>query len=296
MEKSEQKSLLYAGAAVLIWSTVATAFKLGLREMHYTQLIFVASGVSLVFLFAYLWVTRQLNLLRQTTRKDLLMSSLTGLINPFGYYLVLFKAYSLLPAQLAQPLNMVWPITLAFLSIPLLGQKINWRYFLTMGICFCGIVVLASQGSIEGFRQTSATGVLLAVGSSVLWALYWILNVKDKRNEVVKLFLSFFFGFIYLLIAVSLTSGFHFPRGTSLWAAVYIGIFETGITYVLWMKAMQWSKNNAMTSSLIFAAPFISMFFISAILKEKIMITTIFGLILIVTGIVWQQFFIKRKS
>jgi drug/metabolite transporter (DMT)-like permease len=60
------------------------------------------------------------------------------------------------------------------------------------------------------------------------------------------------------------------------------------------MKAMQLSTNNAKTGSLIFIAPFISLIFISAILKEKIHGTTIAGLILIVSGIVWQQFFIKN--
>jgi len=54
-------------------------------------------------------------------------SALLGLINPFIYYLILLKAYQLLPAQVAQPLNMIWPIILVFLSIPLLGQKIKGK-------------------------------------------------------------------------------------------------------------------------------------------------------------------------
>ena len=35
-----------------------------------------------------------------------------GLLNPVAYYLILFKAYTILPAQVAQPLNMIWPIVL----------------------------------------------------------------------------------------------------------------------------------------------------------------------------------------
>lgn len=293
MKKSD-KSLLYALMAVLIWSTVATAFKLGLKELHYSQLIFIAAGISTIFLFVYLLVTGQVSQLKNTTKKDLLNSAITGALNPFGYYLILFKAYSLLPAQLAQPLNMIWPITLALLSVPMLGQKIGWRHFAAMGISFAGIVVLSSQGGIEGFRNTNGFGVFLAVGSSIFWALYWILNVKDHRSEAVKLFMSFVFGFIYLLIVLPFFSGFQFPKGTSLWAAIYIGFFEVGITYLLWMKAMQLSTNNAKTGSLIFIAPFISLIFISYFLKETIFVTTILGLLLIIAGIVWQQFFIKK--
>ena len=294
MEKSD-KSLIFALAAVLIWSTVATAFKIGLRELHFSQLIFIAAGISALFLFGYLAITGKIGQLKKTTRKDIIQSAVTGALNPFGYYLILFKAYSLLPAQLAQPLNMIWPITLAMLSVPMLGQKISWRSFLALGVSFVGIVILSSQGGISGFKETNLWGVTLAVGSSVFWALYWILNVKDRRDEAVKLFMSFLFGFLYLLIILPFMSGFRFPAGESLWAAFYIGFFEVGITYLLWMKAMQMSTNNAKTGSLIFIAPFISLIFISLILKEKIFITTISGLVLIISGIVWQQFFIKKS-
>lgn len=289
------KGLIYALSAVLIWSTVATAFKIGLRELDYAQLIFIGAGISALFLLGYIIVAGQWGEIFKATGKDLLLSALAGALNPFGYYLILFKAYSLLPAQLAQPLNMIWPLTLALLSVPLLGQKIGIKHFLAMGVSFLGIVVLSSQGGLSGFRDTNFFGVLLATGSSILWALYWILNVKDHRTEAVKLFMSFVFGFIYLLIYVGLFSDFNFKMGNSLWAAIYIGFFEVGITYLLWMKAMQLSRNNARTGSLIFLAPFLSLIFISLILKEKIYITTPLGLVLIITGIVWQRFFIKNR-
>lgn len=289
------KSLIYALSAVLIWSTVATAFKIGLRELDYAQLIFIGAGISTLFLLGYIIVTGQVGELFKTTGKDILLSSLTGALNPFGYYLILFKAYSLLPAQLAQPLNMIWPLTLALLSVPLLGQKIGLKHYLAMGVSFAGIVVLSSQGGLSGFRQTNLFGVFLATGSSILWALYWILNVKDHRKDAVKLFMSFVFGFVYLMIYVAIFSDFRFPVGNSLWAAIYIGLFEAGITFLLWMKAMQLSHNNARTGSLIFLSPFLSLIFISIILKEKIYITTPLGLILIITGIIWQRFYIKNR-
>lgn len=290
----QRKSLWFATSAVLIWSTVATAFKLALRDLDYVQLIFVASGISLAFLFCYLLLSGQFQAIFQSSAKEWLHSALLGAFNPFAYYLILFKAYSLLPAQLAQPLNMVWPLTLALLSVPLLHQRITWRQFMALGICFAGIVVLSSQGSLRGFRETNLSGVVLAVGSSIFWALYWILNVKDRRNEAVKLFLNFFFGFLYLLILLPVVSDFHFEWNVSLGAAIYVGLFEAGITYILWMKAMQYSENNALTGSLTYASPFISLFFISAVLGEKIHLTTIAGLALIVTGIVYQQIFNRK--
>jgi drug/metabolite transporter (DMT)-like permease len=283
----------FAGLAIAFWSTVATAFKLALREFDVFQLIFVVSGVSMAVLFLILILQKKMVLLLSQTKKELLFSALLGVLNPALYYIILFKAYSLLPAQLAQPLNMIWPIVLTLLSIPILKQKIHWISFVALAISFAGVVLISSQGGVEGFRHTNKTGVFLALGSSVLWSLYWILNVKDKRDEVVKLFTGFVFGFLFLFIPVLLFSDFHFPKGIPMVAAIYTGIFETGITYVVWIYAMKNSDNNAVIGNLVFIGPFISLIFIHLILKETIFITTFIGLIFIVGGILVQQF--KRK-
>ena len=203
------KSYLFAGLSVLFWSTVATAFKLALRDLDFIQLIFYASGVTLFILFLFLIFQGKLGEVFRQTPMQILNSALVGALNPLIYYLILFKAYSLLPAQLAQPLNMVWPITLALLSVPLLNQRIGWVSIVALFISFTGVIFISSQGGITNFKNTSVPGVLLALASSIVWSLYWILNVRDKRDEIVKLFLNFLFGFIFsypfwVLVAVIL--------------------------------------------------------------------------------------------
>jgi len=296
MEDSNSgKASLYALAAVFLWSTVATAFKISLREMSFIHLLFIASAISVVLLFILLAIQGKVNQLKTLTLKDLARSALLGALNPLAYYLILFKAYSLLPAQLAQPLNMVWPITLALLSVPLLKQKIRWPAFAALLTSFTGVVLISSQGGITGFANTNFTGVALAVGSSVIWALYWIYNVKDKRDEVVKLFFSFLFGFFYLLITTMVFTDFRIVTGPALWAAIYTGFFEVGITYVFWMKAMKNSHDSATIGNLVFIAPFISLIFIHLILKETIFITTFIGLAFIVGGVLMQQVSNRKK-
>jgi len=291
-----KKSYLLAGISVFCWSTVATVFKIGLRELDFIQLIFYASIVTVILLFFFIVIQGKARLLYRQTAGQLLYSIFLGTLNPFSYYLVLFKAYSLLPAQIAQPLNMVWPIVLAILSVPLLGQKIGSRSFIALFISFAGVVFISSKGDITSFRDTNLQGVGLALGSSLIWALFWILNVKDKRDEIVKLFYNFFFGTIFLTLCIIFFSDFRIEIGTGFYAAVYIGIFETGISYILWLKALQLSSNNAKTGNLIFFAPFLSLIFIRFILKETLYITTFIGLIFIVLGIFMQQLDKKGRS
>ncbi|WP_167604828.1 DMT family transporter [Maribellus sediminis] len=292
---SSNKAYLFAGLSVLFWSTVATSFKLALRDYDFIQLIFYASVVTVILLFFVLLAQRKTHLIFKQTRRQWTHSLLMGAFNPLLYYLVLFKAYSLLPAQVAQPLNMIWPITLALLSVPLLGQKISWISVVALIISFGGVFFISSQGGLDGFKNTNPLGVVLAVGSSILWSLYWIFNVRDRRDEVVKLFLNFTIGMIFLVPVVALFSSFRFTWGPGFWAVIYSGIFEVGITYVLWLKAMNLTTSNAKIGNLVFFAPFLSLVFIHFILKETIYATTFIGLIFIISGVLVQQLDRRRK-
>ena len=119
-----RQSYVFAGLAVLFWSTIPTAFKVSLQQIDILPLLTIASITSSAVLFIVVVSGHKAGLIAGATLKELLTSAVLGFINPFIYYLILLKAYRLLPAQGAQPLNMIWPLVLAFLSVPLLGQKI----------------------------------------------------------------------------------------------------------------------------------------------------------------------------
>jgi drug/metabolite transporter (DMT)-like permease len=81
-----------------------------------------------------------------------------------------------------------------------------------------------------------------------------------------------------------------------IFGAVYIGLFEMGITFVLWLKGLSLSKNRANTSTLVFLSPFLSLIFIAVILGEELYISSLVGLILIICGILIQQLRKKRTQ
>jgi len=280
---------LCASAAVLFWATSASAFKISLRHIDVFSLLFYASITSTSAFFIYILLSKRLSLLKSLSGKDYLYSALLGFLNPFLYYAVLFKAYSILPAQEAQPLNFVWPITLVLLSIPLLKQKIRSKDILATFICFAGVFVISTRGDILGFRFSNITGVSLATGSSVIWALFWIYNVRDKLDEVVRLFLNFVFGSVLTFLLMVLMGGAHVPNSPGLLGAVYVGLFEMGITFLLWFKSLKLSKTTAHVTNLIYMVPFLSLVLISFTVGETILPSTVVGLVFIVGGIILQR-------
>lgn len=288
MEKLH-RGYVYAIIAVLIWSTVASAFKISLRYLDFLQLLFYASIGSISLFFVVLLVQNKLVLLKTYSKRDYLYSALLGFLNPFLYYVVLFKAYSLLPAQKAQTLNYTWPIMVVFLSIPILKQKIGVKSIFAIFISFFGVLITSTQGDILGFGFTSLTGVALGLSSAIIWALFWIYNIKDKRDEVAKLFLNFTFGFVFILISSLFFSKIIIPDITGLLGVVYIGLFEMGITFVIWLKALKSSKTTAQVSHFIYVVPFLSLIAIHFLVRERILVSTIVGLIFVVSGIILQQ-------
>ncbi|NQU05503.1 MAG: DMT family transporter, partial [Calditrichaeota bacterium] len=261
----------------------------------YLQLLFFASLASMLSLFLVIVIRRKCKLLFNLSRRNLLYSALLGLINPTLYYIVLFKAYSLLPAQEAQPLNWIWPITLSLLSVPLLKQRLRSGTIIALILGFCGVVIISTKGSFSAMQLTNLTGDILAVGSSVLWALYWIFSLKDQRDPVIRLFYCFLFGSIYSLVIVVLFSDFQSVSLKGLALAGYVGMFEMGFTFVIWFKALSLAKDNASVGILAYITPFISLIFIHYVLGERILLSSVAGLMLIVGGILIQVFSGNRR-
>jgi drug/metabolite transporter (DMT)-like permease len=304
--KPQTKAYLYAGTAVLMWSTVGSAFKLTLRHLTPLQMLLGASAVSIVVLGIILFILKKQNLLLRTGWKGLVHSALLGLMNPLLFYIVLFSAYDLLLTQEAMVLNFTWPVTLTILSFFLLRQRIGWKSFLAIFISFIGIVIIGTGGKVLTLRFSNPAGVTLALISTVIWSLFWIYNIKDSRDEVVKLFLNFLFGFIYIFIVSAIINleTFHIPGylsmlepGKGIWpfsmealyGCLYIGIFEMGIAYVFWLKGLQLSKTTAKVSNLIFFAPFISLLIINLTVGEPLKPATLAGLAFIITGVIIQR-------
>ncbi|MBL4559410.1 MAG: EamA family transporter [Labilibaculum sp.] len=293
---TQKKAYIFALSAILCWSTVATAFKIALRGMDFLHLLLISSGVAMLFLGSLLLFTSQLKKVFTGSKNDYIRSAGLGFINPFLYYLVLLKAYSILPAQFALSLNYIWPITLVLLSIPLLKQKIGWKNLLCIFVSFSGVLIIANKGSFTSIETPNTYGVLLALSSSLFWALFWIFNVRDHREEKQKLFLNFVFGFLYILISILLFSDFQMPDNKSILAAVYIGVVECGIAFVFWLKALKITSSTDKISNLVFLSPFVSLLFVHLIIGESIYLSTFAGLVLIILGIILQKFIKKSNS
>ncbi|PMG26932.1 hypothetical protein BCU94_04985 [Shewanella sp. 10N.286.52.C2] len=279
----------YGLVAVLLWSTVATAFKVALSFYTPLQLVFVAVLTSIIALSVIiLWQRKHTLMLRQFKRRPGFYL-LSGILNPFLYYFVLFEAYDLLPAQQALSLNYTWAILLPILAVPLLGHKLTKVDAIAALIAYSGVYIIATGGNITAFNFDSPKGIAFVLSSTVIWCLYWVTNTKDDGDATVSLLLSFLIGLPLVTIAMLIHQPISDLSWQALTAGVYVGLFEMGITFVLWLMALKSTEKTSNITTLVFLTPVLSVGFIALILKEQIASSTYIGLCFILTGLILQK-------
>ncbi len=293
MEK-QNKAYIFALVAVLLWSTVASAFKITLSYINFLQLLFFSSLVSTSTLFLLLLLQKKLYLFQTFRAKDYAHSLMLGFLNPYLYYMTLFGAYSLLPAQEAQAINYIWPIMITFLSIPLLRQKLCVQDLIAIITSFLGVLIISTRGNIFNLAFSNERGVILALTTTIIWAFFWLFNLRDQRDDLAKLFLNFAFGLFFIAVTTLIFSDIKVPHSAALFGAVYIGVFEMSVTFYIWLQALKFSYKTSQISNLIYLTPFISLIIIHFVVGEKILLSTVLGLVFILAGIGIQHFQIRK--
>lgn len=291
MEKNQTLAYKYALISVLLWSTVATAFKVSLSFLTPIELLFYSSLSSFFILGVIIILQNKFLQVILHIKKQPLIVLLLGAINPFIYYFVLFKAYEILPAQEAQAINYTWALMFAYLSAIFLKHKLSKADIIAGIICYFGVLIIATKGAPFSLHFSNFFGVSLALFSTVIWSMYWIINSKSKADAVVGLFCNFLVGVILIALYCVFFEPIHLPSFKASLGAVYVGFFEMGITFVFWLKAVKLSLSVSKISNLIFLSPFLSLVFIYFFVGEKILFSTIVALILIIFGLVLQQKF-----
>lgn len=290
------KAIVLGGVAVLSWATVATAFKIALMHLTVFNMLLVATVTAMLVYACMMTIERKWGSLKSMPKDVVVKTALLGIVNPVAYYLVLFRAYDLLPAQMAQPLNYAWPIFLLVLLAVFNHEKIPGRKYIGMLISVSGVVCISlGGGGVEG--KVSVLGIFLALFSAVFWAAYWMLNnrLNGKVDATVALFLEFFAGSVVLGV-IGCFIGVEVDSMEGLLSGIYIGLFEMGIPFLTFGMALRITKNPALINQMCYLSPFLSLFLIAIVLGEKIAPATYVGLALIVVGLVYNQYFVKKPQ
>jgi drug/metabolite transporter (DMT)-like permease len=280
-------SYFYLALCILFWASIPVASKKILTELNNFQMLFYSTALSFFIITAIIVFQRKTPLLKKYSGKDYLKMSALGFLGTFLYYVLLYGALNLTTASEGFILAYTWPILVLLLAFVLLKEKITARKIIAILMGFLGIVVIVTKGKIWSLDFTNAYGDLLAILAAFTFALFSILGKKFKYDQTVSAFIYFLSSLVF--ISVTMVLFFQFPWPSfKIWPwLIYNGFFVNGITYIFWFKALEHGDTHIISSAL-YLTPFLSLIYIYFFLDEKILISSILGLSIVVTGIAVQ--------
>lgn len=181
--------------------------------------------------------------------------------------------------------NPVFTVPFAYL---ILKEKIDKETIISMIFSFIGVIFIfnpLSKNFLQG--KNDLIGMAIAILAAVVFAFYAVISKKRLLRYGGNIYncFTFLFGDIVLLLLLLF---FNKPvlkgiNSSNLPVVMYMGIFVTGIGYILYLKAME--ITSALKVSTIFfikpaLAPILSLF----ILGEGINLNVVIGIALIILG------------
>jgi drug/metabolite transporter (DMT)-like permease len=152
---------------------------------------------------------------------------------------------------------------------------------------------MVTQGKIFLLALTNFSGDLLALSGAFVFALFSILGKKHNFDKTIGAFIYFLSALVFITITVFIFSPPKIPSPNIWLWLLYNGILVNGVTYIWWFQALEKVDTHVISTSL-YLTPFISLVYIWLFLDEKILFSSVIGLVVIVMGILLQSF--KKKT
>lgn len=181
------------------------------------------------------------------------------------------------------------PVFIAIFGFMFFKEKMTLLNIFGMVIAFFGLLLLIGKGNPFQVGFASHFGDLLVVASTITWAIYSIANKKISLNFSPIMTILYLFVTMLVIIlpftinAKDISAVIHLSL-KGLVAILFLGIFCTGMAYILWSKSLN-ELDASKVGAFLYIEPFVTVFFSWSILNEAISIITIFSGLIILIGV-----------
>ena len=281
-----KKSFALAAVAILSWSTVATIVKLLLGSLSSIQVLSFSAFFAFLFLFIFNLASGNIKKLKSYTAKDYITTVLIGLPGTFFYYLFYYAGTARMEASVAFIINYLWPIMSIVFACIFLKEKVTLRKVIAVLMSFLGVVIVMGA-DFKNMNRTMLIGAGLCVLGAVSYGIYTALNQKKSYDKKLSMMFYYFVTFVLTSIINIATNNVPHIEPIQILGFAWNGIVTMAIANTAWMIALE-SGKTAKISNLAYITPFLSLIWTALILKEKIGLSSILGLAVIVLGILIQ--------
>ncbi|HCL78419.1 MAG TPA: hypothetical protein DIC53_00455 [Synergistaceae bacterium] len=285
---------LKALCAVILWGGSLPASKIAVSQISFDTLLWLRIGSGFLVLLLYLALKGRL---RRLSAMDTAVFAGLGFIGVFLHNAIQAIALETTAAGLSGLITAANPIAIAVLGRVILDEKLNARKKGGILLAAVGVLILLSRGDpavFLGFRFSS--GELLMLTGILTWGLFSVLSRKALKNVDPGLAMSYAlaFGLLYSTAVILHTGRYdEIPSITPLaWGNIlFLGIFCSGIAYVLWYDALQVLPASEV-GVFLYINPVVAVLISAVLLGEPVTVSMLLGGLLIFSG-VW---FVNRST
>lgn len=182
------------------------------------------------------------------------------------------------------------PVIMAIMGFLIYKERMTLMQFTGALIAFSGLLVLISKGDIKSINFISNYGDLLVLGSAFTWSVYSFYGRKVTLDYPPSLTILYLFITMFVLLT-PVTISSHFFKSINLlsaidWSAlIFLGIFCSGVAYVLWAESMKELPANRV-GAFLYLEPFVTVFTAWLLLNEEITLLMLTSGIVIIIGVI----------
>jgi len=279
-----------AFSAVVIWGISFIATKFALREIHPLTLLTLRFGIGfLLLLIVHLLLKR--DFLKIFSRHDWGTIFFLGLVGVALH--TLLQAYGLLYTT---AINTGWiiavhPVFIVLAARLFLEEPVTLRKVLGILLGFMGIAFVISKGKFSlamlGFPSTF--GDLLVLSSAVTWAAFTVggrgfLSRFPPLTVITPVMGAGCLGTLSFSFFEGDWSHLGDLSGTAWGSLLFLGIFCSGLAYLLWYAALR-KKDSSTVGMYLYLEPLVTLMGASVLLGEEIRVTTLVGGSMILLGV-----------
>ena len=287
-----KKEYVLAAVSIFLWSTSAAVAKLLLNDFSAIQIVFVGSIFACLSLFLLNCVTGKIQHVKSYGFGDIVKLFFTGILGMFLYDFLLYTGMDLLPAQEAFIINYMWPALTIVFSCLILKESFGFKKMTAVIFSFIGIIIVSTHGDFSFGSGYNFRGILACLAAAACYGLFSVINMTQSYNKSVSM--MFFYGFSAIIsgVYILLTHQTFTLSLSQTLGLGWIGIFTCAAAYTSWAMALD-TGDTAKISNLAYITPFASLIFIRLLIGEEISPYSVFGLVLIMAGVLIQ---LSRRS
>ena len=181
------------------------------------------------------------------------------------------------------------PVFMAILGFVFYKEKITLLQFLGILVAVAGLLLLIGKGDITNIGLIDNQGDLLVLGSAFTWGVYSMVNKKISLSYSPLMTILYLFLMMAVIIipfnlnTETINSVINLSFISWMWI-LFLGIFCSGIAYVIWAQALR-DMESAKVGAFLYFEPLVTVIAAWFFLQEEITLLMIFSGLLITAGV-----------